>query len=55
MMDAGPSGFEGGMTNRKYARLTGARSAIASGISPIWSYAAAPRQPAAAAAHATGW
>lgn len=29
MMDAGPSGFEGGMTNRKYASLTGASPATA--------------------------
>lgn len=29
MLDAGPSGFEGGMTNRKYASLTGASPATA--------------------------
>ena len=29
MLDAGPAGFEGGMTTRKYARLTGASTATA--------------------------
>lgn len=29
MLDAGAAGFEGGMTTRKYARLTGASTATA--------------------------